>query len=76
MNAVVTKQLVIEMNTARTKGDWQTCDRLARQCLKLDPFNEAAVLAQAEASAMRGARRRQSRYLTAIWLKSDRTTQT
>ena len=55
-HAVVTKQLVTEMNTARTKGDWQTCDRFARQCLKLDPFNESAVLAQAEASAMRGAK--------------------
>ena len=55
-HAVVTKQLVTEMNTARTKGDWQTCDRFARQCLKLDPFNESAVLVQAEASAMRGAK--------------------
>ena len=55
-HAVVTKRLVTEMNTARTKGDWQACDRFARKCLKLDPFNESAVLAQAEASAMRGAK--------------------
>jgi DNA-binding SARP family transcriptional activator/tetratricopeptide (TPR) repeat protein len=55
-HAVVTKRLVREMNTARTKGDWQACDRFARKCLKLDPFNESAVLAQAEASAMRGAK--------------------
>jgi DNA-binding SARP family transcriptional activator/tetratricopeptide (TPR) repeat protein len=55
-HAVVTKRLVTAMNTARTKGDWQACDRFARQCLKLDPFNESAVLAQAEASAMRGAK--------------------
>lgn len=55
-HALVTRRLVTGLNTARTKGDWSTCDRLARQCLKLDPFNESAVLAQAEASAMRGAK--------------------
>jgi DNA-binding SARP family transcriptional activator/tetratricopeptide (TPR) repeat protein len=55
-HALVTKRLVTELNTARSKGDWLTCDRFARQCLKLDPFNESAVLAQAEASAMRGAK--------------------
>ena len=55
-HAIVTRRLVTELNTARTKGDWSTCDRFARQCLKLDPFNESAVLAQAEASAMRGAK--------------------
>jgi DNA-binding SARP family transcriptional activator len=55
-NAHVTRRLVTELNTARTKADWLTCDRLARQCLKLDPFNESAVLAQAEASAMRGSK--------------------
>jgi len=55
-HALVTRRLVTELNTARTKGDWSTCDRFARQCLKLDPFNESAVLAQAEASAMRGAK--------------------
>ena len=46
-HALVTRRLVTELNTARTKGDWSTCDRFARQCLKLDPFNESAVLAQA-----------------------------
>jgi len=55
-NAQVTRRLVTELNTARSKGDWSACDRYARQCLKLDPFNESAVLAQAEASAMRGAK--------------------
>jgi DNA-binding SARP family transcriptional activator/tetratricopeptide (TPR) repeat protein len=55
-NAQVTRRLVTELNTARSKGDWSACDRFARQCLKLDPFNESAVLAQAEASAMRGAK--------------------
>jgi len=55
-HALVTRRLVTELNSARTRGDWVTCDRFARQCLKLDPFNESAVLAQAEASAMRGGK--------------------
>jgi len=55
-NALVTRRLVTDLNTARAKGDWPTCDRFARECLKLDPFNESAVMAQAEASAMRGAK--------------------
>jgi len=55
-HAVVTGRLVAELNTARAKGDWSTCDRFARQCRDLDPFNESAVLAQAEASAMRGGK--------------------
>jgi DNA-binding SARP family transcriptional activator/tetratricopeptide (TPR) repeat protein len=55
-NALLTRRLVAHLNAARSKGDWPTCDRIARQCLKLDPFNESAVLAQAEASAMRGAK--------------------
>lgn len=69
-HALVTSHLVAALCTTRTKGDWLACDRLARQCLKLDPFNEAAVLAQAEASAMRGAKKqaveRLDRYLVDI----------
>src|SRR6266852_1197520 len=56
VHAFLARRLVAELNAARTKGDWLTCDRFARQCRKLDPFNESAVLAQAEASAMRGAK--------------------
>ena len=55
-HTLVARRLVAELNAARTKGDWLNCDRLARQCRKLEPFNESAVLAQAEASAMRGAK--------------------
>lgn len=55
-HAQITRRVVTELNAARSKGDWSGCDRYARLCLKLDPFNEAAVLAQAEASAMRGAK--------------------
>jgi DNA-binding SARP family transcriptional activator/tetratricopeptide (TPR) repeat protein len=56
-HALATKALVDELSVARTEGDWVVCDRLARRCRELDPFNETAVLAQAEASAMRGAKK-------------------
>ena len=55
-HAQITSRLVTGLNSARTRGDWSACDRFARQCRKLDPLNESAVLAQAEASAMRGAK--------------------
>jgi DNA-binding SARP family transcriptional activator/tetratricopeptide (TPR) repeat protein len=55
-HARITSRLVTGLNSARTRGDWSACDRFARQCRKLDPFNESAVLVQAEASAMRGAK--------------------
>jgi len=42
------------LNGARQKGDWSTSEQLALNCHKLDPFNETAIIARAEASAMRG----------------------
>jgi DNA-binding SARP family transcriptional activator len=50
--------LVRELENARLKGDWVGVERTASQSLVLDPFNEIAVLAQAEAIAMRGGKRR------------------
>ena len=50
--------LVRELEKARLKGDWVGVERTASQSLGLDPFNEIAVLAQAEAIAMRGGKRR------------------
>lgn len=55
-NALLTGHLVNELAAARSRGDWSSCDRLASTCRRLDPYNEAAVLASAEASAMRGAK--------------------
>src|SRR5258706_6356616 len=31
-HAIVTRRLIIELNAARTRGDWSNCDRFARQC--------------------------------------------
>jgi len=57
VHAAATRQLLIDLDTARKRADWPVCDKIARQCRQLDPFNETAVLAQAEAAAMRGAKK-------------------
>src|ERR1700687_382653 len=53
-HAVATRRLVEGLNSARQRGDWATCERLAWHCRKLDPFNETGILAQAEVVAIRG----------------------
>src|SRR5687768_5520526 len=58
VHATVTRTLVRELDQARLQGDWAGVDKLSAQCLTLDPFNEVAVLAQAEASAMRGGKQK------------------
>jgi len=42
------------LNSARQRGDWSASERLALHCRKLDPFNETAILAHAEVTAIRG----------------------
>jgi DNA-binding SARP family transcriptional activator len=56
-HASATRRLVERLNRARHTADWQTCMGIALKIRQLDPFNEAAVLAQAEAAAMRGSKR-------------------
>src|ERR1700682_691902 len=53
-NAAATRRLVEGLSSARQKGDWSTSERLALHCRKLDPFNETAILAHAEGTAIRG----------------------
>jgi tetratricopeptide (TPR) repeat protein len=57
IHAAATRRLVIDLDRARRRGDWFSCDKIAKQCRELDPFNESAVLAQAEAAAMRGSKK-------------------
>jgi DNA-binding SARP family transcriptional activator/tetratricopeptide (TPR) repeat protein len=57
VHATITRRLVMDLDLARRRADWSGCDKISKQCLQLDPFNESAVLAQAEATAMRGAKR-------------------
>lgn len=53
-HARIIETLVPKLDQARNSCDWTTVNRLTSQCLSLDRFNETAVLAQAEAFAMRG----------------------
>jgi len=53
-HAGIVQALIPKLDQARTSGEWNTVDRISRGCLSLDPYNESAVLAQAESFAMRG----------------------
>lgn len=54
VHTALTVGLLARLNAARDSARWAEVDRIARYCLKLDPYNETAVLSRAEASAMRG----------------------
>ena len=49
--------LVKRITAARLRADWPQVEQIAAKCLALDPYNEEAVLAKAEAAAMRGSKR-------------------
>lgn len=52
------RRLVAAVLRARQAGRWSEVETLARNCLKLDPLNEEATLALAEATALTGAKTR------------------
>lgn len=56
-HAAATRMLVHEMEHSRLQADWATVETMAAKCLTLDEYNETAVLARAEAAAMRGGKR-------------------
>jgi DNA-binding SARP family transcriptional activator/tetratricopeptide (TPR) repeat protein len=58
VHAAATKLLVRDMEHSRRQADWPSVERSAAKCLSLDGYNETAVLAQAEAAAMRGGKRK------------------
>ena len=53
-----TSILVHELERLRLQADWPSVEKAAAKCLSLDGYNETAVLAQAEAAAMRGGKRK------------------
>jgi len=57
VHARITRFLIAALAQAKRRADWASVDELVSQCLTLDPLNETAILARAEASAMRGAKR-------------------
>src|SRR5207237_5741691 len=48
------RALLPRLREARNAGNWLEVERISTHCLRLDAYNEAAVLAKAEACAMRG----------------------
>ena len=57
-HAAATRLLVHEVDRSRLQADWLNVEATAAKCLSLDQYNETAVLAQAEAAAMRGGKRK------------------
>ena len=58
MHAIATRILVRELERARLQADWSGVEKIAEKCVSLDAYNEVAVLARAEAAAMRGGKRK------------------
>jgi DNA-binding SARP family transcriptional activator len=54
VHAELTRLIVADLADARSRGAWGDVERLSSACLELDAYNEAAILARAEAFAMRG----------------------
>src|SRR5687768_4618622 len=57
INSQSSRALLALLSVERSRADWHSVERIARGILRLDPFNESAVLALAESSAMRGQKR-------------------
>jgi DNA-binding SARP family transcriptional activator len=57
VHANVQRIFLARMQQARTRGDWAEVEDLAAECRRLDPYNEEAVMAQAECAVMRGSKR-------------------
>ncbi|HEU4766941.1 MAG TPA: AAA family ATPase [Pyrinomonadaceae bacterium] len=57
VNSICSRALLATLGIKRGRADWKAVEGIARTVLRLDPFNESAVLAMAEAFAMRGQKR-------------------
>jgi DNA-binding SARP family transcriptional activator len=56
VNAQYRRALLRQIDAARRDGRWNDVDEWARRCLDVDPLNEEATLAHAEAVAMSGSK--------------------
>jgi AAA ATPase-like protein len=56
VHATATRMLIHDLERARLRADWRAVEETVAKCLTLDPYNETAILAQAEAAAMRGGK--------------------
>jgi DNA-binding SARP family transcriptional activator len=57
VHSAATGCLLRAIEFAKSRADWETVEELASKCLALDALNESAILARAEAAAMRGCKR-------------------
>jgi len=57
VHSMIARSLLVEIQRARESGNWPLVEQYTTRCLSLDPYNEVAVLAKAEATAMRGCKR-------------------
>jgi DNA-binding SARP family transcriptional activator len=53
-HSALTRILLSTLQAARDSGNWMKVEQISAHCLALDTYNEVAVLARAEAYAMRG----------------------
>jgi DNA-binding SARP family transcriptional activator len=58
VHSELTRSLVRKVEEARSHADWPTVEKIASQLLILDAYNEIAVLAIAEATALSGGKRK------------------
>lgn len=56
IHARVVSARITELDGLYVRGDWGAVTQLADRCLSMDPYNEKATLARANAAVMRGAR--------------------
>jgi DNA-binding SARP family transcriptional activator len=53
-HSALTRSLLSTLQVARDSGNWLKVEQISGHCLALDTYNEVAILARAEAYAMRG----------------------
>ncbi|HEU4565341.1 MAG TPA: AAA family ATPase [Gemmatimonadaceae bacterium] len=56
VNAAVRRVLLGAMDAKRARGEWGEVEALTARCLLVDPLNEEATLASAEAAALQGGK--------------------
>ncbi|HVF39255.1 MAG TPA: AAA family ATPase, partial [Gemmatimonadaceae bacterium] len=57
VTSVCSRMLISKLEQERARANWNEVEEIARTVLRLDPYNESAVLAFSEACAMRGQKR-------------------
>jgi DNA-binding SARP family transcriptional activator len=56
VHTALRRQLCADLDVARRRADWRSLELIARRALQVDPLNESATLALAEAAARTGSK--------------------